>query len=214
MNGVKLSMRERDRGREFFIVRRAASSHDGLASLARSHRAPIMTQEAIRTAVHRPPWYRILYVQVLIAIALGIVIGYFYPDLGKQLKPLGDGFIALIKMMIAPIIFCTVVHGISSMGDLKRVGRVGLKTLIYFETVSTVALAIGLLVGEILQPGRAFNIDPAAIDPKSVATYVTQAKEEGVVAHLLAIDNRGHAHHPLERKLRIYFCNGTAQVRR
>ena len=188
MNGVKLSiMRERDRGREFFIVRRAASSHDGPASLARSHRVPIMTQEAIRTAVHRPPWYRILYVQVLIAIALGIVIGYFYPDLGKQLKPLGDGFIALIKMMIAPIIFCTVVHGISSMGDLKRVGRVGLKTLIYFETVSTVALAIGLLVGEILQPGRAFNIDPAAIDPKSVATYVTQAKEEGVVAHLLAI---------------------------
>ena len=187
MNGVKLSMRERDRGREFFIVRRAASSHDGPASLARSHRAPIMTQEVIRTAVHRPPWYRILYVQVLIAIALGIVIGYFYPDLGKQLKPLGDGFIALIKMMIAPIIFCTVVHGISSMGDLKRVGRVGLKTLIYFETVSTVALAIGLLVGEILQPGRAFNIDPAAIDPKSVATYVTQAKEEGVVAHLLAI---------------------------
>jgi aerobic C4-dicarboxylate transport protein len=187
VNGVKLSMRERDRGREFFIVRRAASSHDGPASLARSHRAPIMTQEVIRTAVHRPPWYRILYVQVLIAIALGIVIGYFYPDLGKQLKPLGDGFIALIKMMIAPIIFCTVVHGISSMGDLKRVGRVGLKTLIYFETVSTVALAIGLLVGEILQPGRAFNIDPAAIDPKSVATYVTQAKEEGVVAHLLAI---------------------------
>ena len=188
MNGVKLSiMRERDRGREFFIVRRAASSHDGPASLARSHRTPIMTQEAIRTAVHRPPWYRILYVQVLIAIALGIVIGYFYPDLGKQLKPLGDGFIALIKMMIAPIIFCTVVHGISSMGDLKRVGRVGLKTLIYFETVSTVALAIGLLVGEILQPGRAFNIDPAAIDPKSVATYVTQAKEEGIVAHLLAI---------------------------
>lgn len=188
MNGVKLSiMRERDRGREFFIVRRAASSHDGPASLARSHRVPIMTQEAIRTAVHRPPWYRILYVQVLIAIALGIVIGYFYPDLGKQLKPLGDGFIALIKMMIAPIIFCTVVHGISSMGDLKRVGRVGLKTLIYFETVSTAALGIGLLVGEILQPGRAFNIDPAAIDPKSVATYVTQAKEEGVVAHLLAI---------------------------
>src|SRR5712672_894727 len=90
-------------------------------------------------------------------------------------------------MMIAPVIFCTVVHGISSMGDLKRVGRVGLKSLIYFETVSTVARAIGLIVGEVLQPGHCFNIDLASIDPKSVATYVTKAKEEGIVAHLLAI---------------------------
>src|SRR4249919_1497359 len=148
-----------------------------------------MTTEAIRPAVvrHHQPWYKILYVQVLIAIALGILVGYFYPSLGKDLKPLGDGFIALIKMMIAPIIFCTVVHGISSMGDLKRVGRVGLKALIYFETVSTVALAIGLLVGEVLRPGRGFNIDPASIDAKSVETYVHQAKEQGIVAHLLAI---------------------------
>ena len=148
-----------------------------------------MTTEAIRPAVrrHHQPWYKILYVQVLIAIALGILIGYFWPHLGKELKPLGDGFIALIKMMIAPIIFCTVVHGISSMGDLKRVGRVGLKALIYFETVSTVALAIGLLVGEVLQPGRGFNIDPASIDAKSVETYVHQAKEQGIVAHLLGI---------------------------
>src|ERR1700716_1106081 len=140
-----------------------------------------MTTEAIRPAVHHQPWYKILYVQVLVAI------GYFYPDLGKELKPLGDGFIALIKMMIAPVIFCTVVHGISSMGDLKRVGRVGLKALIYFEVVSTVALAIGLIVGEVLQPGRGFNIDAASIDPKNVASYVTQAKENGIVAHLLAI---------------------------
>ncbi len=146
-----------------------------------------MTTEAIHPADHHQPWYRILYIQVLIAIGLGILIGYFYPDLGKELKPLGDGFIALIKMMIAPVIFCTVVHGISSMGDLKRVGRVGLKALIYFETVSTVALAIGLLIGEVLQPGHGFNIDPASIDPNSVATYVSKAKEEGVVAHLLAI---------------------------
>src|SRR5438445_8678145 len=90
-------------------------------------------------------------------------------------------------MMIAPVIFCTVVHGISSIGDLKRVGRVGLKTLIYFEAVSTLALAIGLIVGEVLQPGRGFNIDAASIDPKAVASYVTQAKETGIVAHLLAI---------------------------
>src|SRR5436853_3740074 len=148
-----------------------------------------MTQVAIQPAIHRrhQPWYKILYIQVLIAIALGVLIGYFYPDLGKTLKPLGDGFIALIKMMIAPVIFCTVVHGISSMGDLKRVGRVGLKALIYFEVVSTVALAVGLIVGEILQPGRGFNIDPATIDPNSVATYVTKAKEEGIITHLLAI---------------------------
>src|ERR1700754_1140391 len=146
-----------------------------------------MTQIAIQPAVHRrhQPWYKILYIQVLVAIALGVAIGHLYPDLGKALKPLGDGFIALIKMMIAPVIFCTVVHGISSMGDLKRVGRVGLKTLIYFEVVSTVALAIGLIVGEILQPGAGFNIDPASIDPHSVATYVTKAKEEGITAHLL-----------------------------
>ena len=118
-----------------------------------------MTQIAIQPGIHRrhQPWYMIVYIQVLIAIALGVLIGYFYPDLGKALKPLGDGFIALIKMMISPVIFCTVVHGISSMGDLKRVGRLGLKSLIYFETVSTVALAIGLLVGEILQPGHGFN---------------------------------------------------------
>src|SRR5205814_8143792 len=91
------------------------------------------------------------------------------------------------KSAIARVIFCTVVHGIYSMGDLKRVGRVGLKSLIYFETVSTVALAIGLIVGEVLQPGHGFNIDPATIDPKSVATYVTKAKEEGIVSHLMAI---------------------------
>src|SRR3981081_4676714 len=115
-----------------------------------------MTTEALRPATARQPWYSILYIQVLIAIALGILIGYFLPDFGKALKPLGDGFIALIKMMIAPVIFCTVVHGISSMGDLKRVGRVGLKALIYFEAVSTVALAIGLLIGEIVQPGSGF----------------------------------------------------------
>lgn len=146
-----------------------------------------MPTEMARPAVHHQPWYKILYVQVLIAIVLGVLIGYLNPGLGKQLKPLGDGFIALIKMMIAPVIFCTVVHGISSMGDLKRVGRVGLKALIYFEVVSTVALAVGLLVGEILKPGAGFNIDPSTIDPKSVATYVTKAKEEGIVNHLMAI---------------------------
>jgi len=135
----------------------------------------------------RRPWYSVLYIQVLIAIALGILIGHLYPNFGKELKPLGDGFIALIKMMIAPVIFCTVVHGIASMSDLKKVGRVGVKTLFYFEAVSTLALAIGLIVGEVVQPGSGFNIDPATLDPKAVATYVTKAKEESIVAHLLGI---------------------------
>jgi aerobic C4-dicarboxylate transport protein len=135
----------------------------------------------------RRPWYSVLYIQVLIAIAVGIALGYFNPDLGKQMKPLGDGFISLIKMMIAPVIFCTVVHGISSMGDLRKVGRVGVKTLLYFEVVSTVALVIGLLVARTVEPGAGFNIDPASLDPKAVASYVTRAKEEGIVAHLLAI---------------------------
>ena len=135
---------------------------------------------------HRP-WYTILYVQVLIAIAAGALIGYYDPKLGVQLKPLGDGFIALIRMMIAPVIFCTIVHGIASMGDLKKVGRVGIKTLFYFEAVSSIALIVGLIVAEVIKPGAGFNIDPATLDPKAVATYVTRAKEEGIVPHLLAI---------------------------
>ena len=135
----------------------------------------------------RRPWYTVLYVQVLIAIAVGIIIGHFFPDAGVALKPLGDGFISLIKMMIAPVIFCTVVHGIGSMRDLKKVGRVGVKTLFYFEAVSTLALVIGLVVGKLLQPGKGFDIDPTTLDANAVAGYVNQAKEEGFVAHLLEI---------------------------
>ena len=101
----------------------------------------------------RNPWYRVLYIQVIIAVALGVAVGYFYPPVGKSLKPLGDGFIKLVKMMIAPIIFCTVVHGIASVGDLRKLGRVGVKSLVYFEIVSTIALVIGLIVVNVLQPG-------------------------------------------------------------
>ncbi len=133
------------------------------------------------------PWYKVLYIQVLIAITIGVLVGHFYPKTGTALKPLGDAFIALIKMMIAPVIFCTVVHGIASMSDLAKVSRVGLKALLYFEVVSTAALGIGLLVGEIVKPGLGFNIDPSTLDPNAVAGYVTRAKGEGVVAHLLAI---------------------------
>src|SRR5882757_5643662 len=113
----------------------------------------------------RRPWYTVLYVQVLIAIALGVLVGYLFPHAGAAMKPLGDGFIQLIKMMIAPVIFCTIVHGIATMGDLKKVGRVGIKTLVYFEVISTLALIIGLIVGELAQPGSGFNIDASKLDP-------------------------------------------------
>src|SRR3954470_5434161 len=94
----------------------------------------------------RKPFYKSLYVQVLTAIAIGVALGHFYPDIGEQMKPLGDAFIKLIKMIIAPIIFSTVVHGIASMQDMKKVGRVGLKALVYFEVLTTIALIVGLVV--------------------------------------------------------------------
>src|SRR6201987_3663817 len=120
--------------------------------------------------MQRRPWYTVLYIQVLIAIALGIWLGYAYPAAGSAMKPLGDAFIQLIKMMIAPIIFCTIVHGISAMGDLKKVGRVGLKALIYFEVVSTFALLTGVIVGEVIRPGAGFGADPKTLDPAAVAS--------------------------------------------
>ncbi|NBU68653.1 MAG: dicarboxylate/amino acid:cation symporter [Verrucomicrobia bacterium] len=123
----------------------------------------------------RTPWYRILYVQVLLAVAAGILVGYFFPGLGKSLKPLGDAFIRMVKMMIAPIIFCTVVHGIASMGDLRRLGRTGWKTLLYFEVVSTLALVIGLVVVNVFRPGEGFNLDVRTLDPGVGKAYLTKA---------------------------------------
>lgn len=136
----------------------------------------------------RQPWYCVLYIQVLIGVALGIAIGYFQPDWGKALQPLGDGFIKLVKMIIAPIIFCTVTHGIAAMTDLKRLGRVGGKALLYFEVVSTVALVIGLIVVNTLQPGAGFH--QGTLDPKSVEKareYVQQAHSLSTVTFLLNI---------------------------
>jgi aerobic C4-dicarboxylate transport protein len=116
-----------------------------------------------------------LYVQVLIGIALGVLVGALWPDVGQSLKPLGDGFIKLVKLVIAPVIFLTVAGGIAHMGDIKAFGRVGIKALVYFEVVSTLALVVGLAVGHILQPGHGFNIDPAALDPKIAAGYLEKA---------------------------------------
>jgi len=135
----------------------------------------------------RKPFYAHLYVQVLAAIAVGVLLGHFYPDLGVKMKPLGDGFIKLIKMIIVPVIFCTVVHGIASMSNLRAVGSAGLKALIYFEVVTTLALVIGLVVSNVLRPGEGMNVDLSHVDSSAVSSYVTQAKGQGVVEFLLDI---------------------------
>ncbi len=140
-----------------------------------------------RAAQPHKPIYTHLYVQVLTAIAIGVLLGYFYPKLGEQMKPFGDGFIKLIKMLIAPIIFCTVVHGIASMGDLKAVGRVGLKALIYFEVVTTLALIVGLIIVNVIQPGAGMNVDAKAIDTKSIQVYTTKAGQQSTVEFLMGI---------------------------
>jgi Na+/H+-dicarboxylate symporter len=136
------------------------------------------------TPPHRSP-FRKLYVQVLIAIGLGILLGHFYPSLGVDLKPLSDGFIMLIRAVVPLIIFATVAAGIAKMGDMRRVGIVGLRALIYFEIVSTLALLVGLAVGNLLQPGAGLHIDPASLDEKAVASYVTSAKSLTIVDFLM-----------------------------
>ncbi len=135
----------------------------------------------------RTPWYRILYVQVLIAVVVGILVGHYAPGLAIKLKPLGDAFIKLIKLLIAPIIFCTVVHGVASMRDLKKLGRMGGKTLLYFEVVSTLALIIGLVVVNVLRPGDGFNVDAKTLDPKLSQAYVQGAQHATTAEFLLNI---------------------------
>src|SRR4051812_46702022 len=143
--------------------------------------------QAATAVAARKPLYTHLYFQVLTAIVIGILLGYFYPKLGEQMKPFGDAFIKMIKMLIAPIIFCTVVHGIAGMEDLKRVGRVGIKALIYFELVTTLALIVGLVIVNILQPGAGMNFDTSAIDTKSIQIYTTKAGQQSTVEFFLHI---------------------------
>jgi aerobic C4-dicarboxylate transport protein len=138
------------------------------------------------TTAGRPFW-KTLYFQVLVAIALGILAGWLFPDFGRALKPLGDGFIKLVKMIITPVIFLTVVTGIAGMSDLKAFGRVGAKAMAYFLTFSTLALAVGLVVGNVARPGAGLNIDPATLDAGAVSTYVGKAKEQSVTDFVLHI---------------------------
>ncbi|MEN6438649.1 MAG: dicarboxylate/amino acid:cation symporter [Syntrophobacter sp.] len=123
-------------------------------------------------------FYKHLYFKVLTAIAIGIALGHFHPELGAQMKPLGDGFIKLIKMLIAPIIFCTVVVGIASMENLKKVGRVGLLAIVYFEVISTISLAVGIVVVNVIRPGSGMNVDPATLDANAIADYSYAAKTQ------------------------------------
>jgi aerobic C4-dicarboxylate transport protein len=140
--------------------------------------------------VARSPLYKSLFVQVLVALLLGILIGVLAPDFATSLKVLSDGFLKLITMIVAPIVFCVVVHGIAGAGDLKKVGRVGVKALVYFEVMTTVALVIGLVLAFVFAPGHGMNIDPSTLDAKAMGAYADNAsklKGGGVTSFILNI---------------------------
>ncbi len=147
----------------------------------------LIVNERGETMRPRRPFYKILYFQVITAIFVGVLVGFFYPEFGEKLKPLGDGFIKLIKMVIAPIIFLTVVSGIGGIGDMKKFGRVGIKALFYFEVVTTFALFIGLLVVKIVQPGRGINADITKLDPKGIEQFTKAAEGQSAADFILHI---------------------------
>jgi aerobic C4-dicarboxylate transport protein len=150
--------------------------------------APAVTQPTVAAPGTRAkPFYRSLWGQVVAAVAIAIVLGYVWPDTGVAMRPLGDAFIRLITMIITLVIFCTVVTGIAGMGELRKVGRVGGKALLYFEVVSTFALVIGMLVGNLVPTGTGFNADPATLDAGAVASYAGQAKAQTVTDFVLQI---------------------------
>jgi aerobic C4-dicarboxylate transport protein len=132
--------------------------------------------KVVTVNLKKPPIYKILYFQVLVAVVIGVLLGHFYPSLGTEMKPFGDAFIKAIKMLIAPVIFCTVVIGIAGMEDMKKVGKTGGIALLYFEIVSTIALIVGLFVVNVLQPGAGMNIDPSTLDTKGIAAYTGPGK--------------------------------------
>ena len=145
------------------------------------------TTHAASAAVARKPFYQSLYLQVITAIIIGVLLGHFFPETGEAMKPLGDGFIKLIKMIIAPVIFCTVVVGIAGMEDMKKVGKTGGLALLYFEIVSSIALIVGLVIVNIVEPGVGMNIDPKALDTKGIAAYTGPGKMQGTVDFLLSV---------------------------
>ncbi|QAV24157.1 dicarboxylate/amino acid:cation symporter [Proteus hauseri] len=141
----------------------------------------------MQTSTKKQPLYKVLYVQVIVAILLGIMLGHFYPDIGESFKPLGDGFIKIVKMIIAPVIFLTVVTGIAGMNNMKAVGTVAGKSMAYFLTFSTIALIIGLIVANVIRPGDGLNISPASLDASKVESYVAKAHDSSIVGFLMNI---------------------------
>src|SRR5580658_494557 len=147
-----------------------------------------MTTATAPIAVPRPkPWYTQLWAHVLIAMAVGVALGIVDPELGARMGPLGDAFIKAIRVLIAPIIFCTVVHGIASMADMARVGRVALKALVYFEVLTTVALVIGLVAVNLFAPGAGMNVDLSHVDTSAANPYIAQTHAQTTEQYLLGI---------------------------
>ena len=139
------------------------------------------------TPIKKQKFYQILYVQVIFAIVLGILLGHFFPQTGEAMKPLGDAFIKIVKMIIAPVIFLTVVTGIAGMTNMKKVGRVAGKAFVYFITFSTLALIVGMVTANVIQPGAGLNIDPHTLDSSKVESYVAKSKDTTVVSFLMNI---------------------------
>jgi aerobic C4-dicarboxylate transport protein len=152
-----------------------------------SQRSPQGIPEENQMDAAHKPLYRSLYFQVIVAIVIGVLLGHFFPDAGAAMKPLGDGFIRLIKMIIAPIIFCTVVVGIAGMEDMKKVGKTGGYALLYFEIVSTIALIVGLVIVNLVRPGAGMNIDPATLDTKGIAAYTKPGQMQSTTDFLLNV---------------------------
>lgn len=148
-----------------------------------------VTGMAAPVAVKKPPraWYAQLWVQVIASMVIGILVGHFYPQFGTKMQPLGDAFIKAIRMLIAPIIFCTVVHGIAKMADMAKVGRVAIKALIYFEVVTTIALILGLVMVNLWQPGAGMNVDLSTVDTTSIKGYLAQTEKTDTISFLMNI---------------------------
>src|SRR5579872_6534908 len=144
------------------------------------------TRQVLRIALVRP-FYLQLWFQVLVGMAAGVALGHFFPDTGARMEPLGDAFIKAIRVLIAPIIFCTVVHGIAAMADMAKVGRVALKALVYFEVLTTIALVIGLVAVNLFQPGAGMNVDLSHVDTAAVAPYLAQIHSRSATRFLLDI---------------------------
>ena len=181
-NAIRTPLRkpvELHNGKLFFRVKIAlVFSNPSRPSGATFDERPAMSTPA---AKQKPPFYRSLYLQVLTAVIIGVVLGHVYPEFGAQMKPLGDGFIKLIKMLIAPIIFCTVVVGIAGMEDMKKVGKTGGLALLYFEIVSSIALLVGLVTVNLIAPGAGMNVDASTLDTKGIAAYTGPGKMQGTV---------------------------------